>query len=608
VDPASFIFVDDHEHGNEHIGFSVRNIGKAVSQGYNVTVTCGGPVGDGIILVGSEDVERVIARNGSIGHRFDSELPGGTQVITITISRTLPMELWTENNVFEVFVNVKNKAPELELLWPHSGDFVDDEIRYQGRTRDLENPEGVITNVHYPGSGLVKEIIGSGEWEFTLDVANVTSGKYDLHVSAWDGEVLVTVSYIIFVDHPGETLTVTSFAPDGDVQLIAGEGRAFAFEASDLFQRPIAYIWSLDGTSVTEGASSYAYMSSRAGEYKLQAEASNTRHTVFHEWIVSVRDPIAPTVSPVEPEGDMEVHKGAGIDFIVMVDNPDDRTYTIHWTLDGSAVPGDGDMDRSIAFPRSGDHLVRATLVSAEGVSHTDWTITVVNRAPAITGAVPADDMDITEQTETTFRIDVEDPDGDDIWYTWTSPGLDLVLPTGPEGTLSLPCDDDQPYTVTVTVTDGEDEATWAWTVRPDPPEPPVNHAPVLNAAHPSDDPVVIRKMTVIDFSVEAVDIDGHLLTYVWGSSRVTMEGLNASSYSVECPCDEVGQYTVWVDISDGEHSVRAEWMVRTEPREESPDMQNGGLPIVLVVALVAVVGAIAVAYLYMNRSKSGQE
>lgn len=608
VDPSSFVFIDDFEHGNEHIAFTVRNIGLARAEGYNVTVTCSPATGDGHILVGSEDVTRVVRLEGTIDHEFPSYLPGGPLLVTVTISRTLPRELWTENNIFQMWINVGNKPPVLELLWPHSGTFVDDELTYQGGTWDPEDPEGVVTNVHLPGSGLVREIVGSGEWGFTVDVTNVTSGEYDLHVSAWDGQVLVTVRYTIFVDHPGETLTVDSLSPEGDVGLIAGEGQAFAFEAADLFHRPIVYTWTLDGATVAEGAMSYAYMSSVAGEHVLLVEASNTRHTVSHEWTIKVRDPVAPSISPVEPEGDMEVNKGTRVHFLVAVDNPDSRTYTVQWSLDGAPVSGDDLEARTLEFALSGRHHVRAMLVAVEGVSLAQWTVNVVNRAPTITGATPDDGIDITEPTDVTFRIEADDPDGDDLQYAWSSSGLDLRDLAGPAGTVRLPCDDDQAYTVTVTVTDGEDEATWAWTVRPDPPAPPVNHAPVLNAAHPSDDPIVIRNPTVIDFSVEAVDEDGHVLTYTWGSSLMTMDGLNASSYSLECPCDEEGQYTVWVDISDGEHKVRAEWTVRTEPREESPDMQNGGLPIVLVIALVAVVGAVAVAYIYMNRSKSGQE
>ena len=156
-----------------------------------------------------------------------------------------------------------------------------------------------------------------------------------------------------------------------------------------------------------------------------------------------------------------------------------------------------------------------------------------------------------------------------------------------------------------MTVSDGEDEATRAWTVRPD---PPVNHAPVLSAAHPSDDPVVIEKTTSITYTVEASDPDGDELTYTWGSSLLAMDERDENGYAVDCPCDEPGEYTIWVVVSDGDEIVRAEWTVKALPKDEAPDMQNGHLPFGLIVAIVVGAGAAAVAYSYITKTKSGKE
>ena len=309
------------------------------------------------------------------------------------------------------------------------------------------------------------------------------------------------------------------------------------------------------------------------------------------------------------PEDDIRVLKGTSVDFQVAVENPDARTYSIHWTEDGLAAEEGEPLQRAIDFPKSGNHVIRATLVAAEGASMVEWTVQVENRAPVIKSVFPdMEHIDITQANDMTFRIEAQDPDGDDLWYTWSSTGLDLRDLAGPDGIVGLPCDDDEPYTVSVTVTDGEDEATWAWTVRPEPPEPPVNHAPVLNAAHPSDDPVVIYKASSIDYSVEAFDEDGDQLTYVWGSSLLTLDGRNADRYLMDCPCDEQGQYTVWVIVSDGQESVRAEWTVKTRPGEEAPDLRTGDLPIGLIIAIIAASSAAAIAYIYRMKTKDGNE
>jgi hypothetical protein len=610
VDPGTFLFKDFHEHGNEHLEFSVRNIGRADATRYNVTVTCS-PAGDGetLILIGGEEIIDGLLMDSSHGHMFKTDLPGGVYLVRITISSTGPLEIWTDNNVFEAWINVRNKAPVLKVYWPHDGQFVDDTLYYEGYTSDREDPDTVMTFIGLPDGDNDGMKTGSGNWSLTHDVSNVPSGCYGITISAFDGDLFTSVSLMIRIDHPEETLTVASVRPDTNVSLIVGEGQSFGFEAKDLFTRPIEYLWTLDDQEVAGDVTSFAYIASTAGEYILRAEADNTHFTVYHEWTISVREPIAPSILRVEPEGDLEIMKGASVDFSVSVDNPDSRTFTVHWTMDGFPS-GTGDpLAMTMAFPNSGPHLVKATLVSTEGISSTEWTVNVNNRAPVITASVPQEiDIDIIQQTDVTFRIDAEDPDGDDLTYAWSSTGLDLRDLAGPEGTVGLPCDDGEPYTVSVTVSDGEDEATWEWTVIPDPPEPPVNHAPVLTSAHPSDDPIVIYKDTSIGYSVEATDEDGDVLTYVWGSSELSLDDRNECAYLVDSPCDEDGQYTVWVIVSDGQDTVRAEWTVKTRPSEEPPDMQNGHLPIGLIIALVTAVSMAAVAYIYWKRTKRGEE
>ncbi|MCK5253347.1 MAG: hypothetical protein KAQ96_10365, partial [Thermoplasmata archaeon] len=473
--------------------------------------------GETILPIGSEEVQTGLLRDGARSHSFPSKLPGGTHMVRVTISQTGPLEIWTDNNVFEAWIHVKDKAPDLMVYWPQDGQAVDETLQYQGHTSDMEDPDGVITFIDIPGSGYHEMINGSGDWQLTVDVSEVPSGGYGLIIRAYDGNLYTSVSVMILIDHPEETLTIEHYSPGTDVSLIVGDGQVFGFEAADMFMRPIRYKWTFDGTVVSENVTSYAHIAMKAGDHSLRAEGTNTYHTVSHEWTVTVRDPIAPTLTAVGPEASVSIMKGETVDFQVSVDNPDERTYSILWNRNGFALDGDDPFSRTVPFPTSGDFLVAATLVAAGGVSSVEWTVTVANRAPVIIAAEPeTEHIDITQITDMTFRISADDPDGDDLLYIWSSTGLDLRDLAGPEGIVSLPCDDEEPYTITVMVTDGEDEATWAWTVIP---EPPANHAPVLSAAHPSDDPVVIEKTTSITYTVEASDPDGDELTYTWGSS-----------------------------------------------------------------------------------------
>jgi len=610
VDPSSFRFVDDHEHGNEGVAFSVRNIGKARATGYNVSVTCTSPDREELILVGAEDVDSPLPPDGSRDHSFDTSLPGGTCLVRVTISRTGPMEIWTENNVFEVWINVRNKPPVLEVYWPHDHQFVDDVIYFAGLTSDPEDPDGVMTRITLPGSGYYHEMGGSGAWDLELDCPEVVSGTYVLQFIATDGESTVIVERMVHIDHIDETLKVARYSPEGDLELIVGQAATFLFEAEYLFEQyhPLAYTWTVDDIEVAEGITSHAILATEVGEFVVRAEARWSDHYVDHVWNLTVREPIMPTVTIVEPEGDVTVTKGAMMDFTVAVHDPDGWPHSLMWTVDGIVLDTEDPLAARVTFPSSGDHLVQVTLLSTEGVSKASRTVTVENRGPAIGELVPSDpEITITDSIEMNFRIEASDPDGDVLAYVWASTGLDLRDLAGPESTLRLPCSDEVPYTVTVSVTDGEDQATFTWTVFPDPPEPPVNLAPYLVSLEPSEKTIRIDKETTITFSIVARDPEDGPLTYLWGCSRMTLDPMNSSAREITLPCTNKETYTVHVVVSDGERSFTTEWTVSAEPRDEPVDLQNGHLPVGLIAAIVVAACAAAVAYSYWTRSRGGK-
>ncbi len=603
VNPSTFSFVEATSSNDETLSFSVRNRGKGVATSFIVTVTWTRPQDDLLGFIGTSDVTEALEPGGSASFEFNSNLAGGNYLVKIQIARVKPLENRVVNNEFETWIHVKDKPPELSVLWPHDGMEVGDSLYVEGTTTDLEDPDGVTTRIMGPGN-IQHFVNGSGHWNQTVDTSEVASGIYSLLIIASDGNSEARVTRMIFVDHPEETLTIDGFDPEHGVELIVGEGQAFTFEASDLFQRRIHYTWAIDDTVVAESVSSFLYITTTSGEYVLRAEATNGRHTIHHEWTISVRDPIPPSVVAVRPDGDQEALKGDTIEFEVVIENPDDRPFSVTWTRNQVLVEGDGNTTRSMTFLDSGVHRVMVTLFSADGVSIVEWTITVVNRAPVVGTPVPeAGTMTITEAVDMTFQINAADPDGDALFFRWSSTLLDLDQLSGPEGTIHLPCDDDDPYTITVTVSDGEDEGIVKWTVQPEPPE---NRPPVIDSRDPGLETMAINRDSQIPFIISASDPDGDTLTFVWGSSKVDMDDRDASSYIVDCPCDRKESYTVFVVVSDGEDEVRAEWTVEAEPKQESPDLQNNALSIVVIAAIVAVACAGALAYTFWHKKNGG--
>ena len=74
------------------------------------------------------------------------------------------------------------------------------------------------------------------------------------------------------------------------------------------------------------------------------------------------------------------------------------------------------------------------------------------------------------------------------------------------------------------------------------------------------------------------------------------------------CPCEERGEYSVFVDISDGENVLRVEWTVETDPKPKPVEMMSGDVPWALIGALLVLAIAAAVAYLYWDRRGSEGE
>lgn len=606
VDPSTFSFTEATMTNDETLSFSVRNRGRSVATSFMVTVTWTRPQDDLLGFIGTNDITEALEPEDSTFLEFDTDLAGGNYLVKIQIALVKPFENRVVNNEFEAWISVKDKTPELSVLWPHDGMEVDDILYFEGNTSDREDPDDVTTRIMGPGN-FQHIITGSGPWNLTINTSEVTSGTYGLLFIASDGSSERQIARLIFVDHPEETLTYDVIDPEHDVELIVGEGQAFRFEADDLFQRRIHYMWAIDDSIVAESVSSFLYIATTAGEYVLRVEATNGRHTVHYEWTISVRDPIPPSIVAVRPDDDQDALKGDTIEFEVEIQNPDDRPCSVTWTRNQVLVEGEGDSVRSMTFLASGVHRVMVTLFSVDGASIVEWTITVVNRAPVLGTPVPeAGTMTITEAADTTFKLNAADPDGDVLSFGWSSTLLDLDDLSGPEGTIHLPCDDDYPYTITVTVSDGEDEAIVKWTVQPNPPEPPENRHPVIDSRDPGLEITTISKDSQIPFTISASDPDGDTLTYVWGSSTLDMDDRDASSYIVDCPCDRKESYTVFVVVSDGEDEVRVEWTVDAEPKQESPDLQNNALSIAVIAVIVAVACTGALVYTFWNKKNGG--
>jgi len=85
--------------------------------------------------------------------------------------------------------------------------------------------------------------------------------------------------------------------------------------------------------------------------------------------------------------------------------------------------------------------------------------------------------------------------------------------------------------------------------------------APVINSASPSPTVGAVGGSS-LQFSVNATDPDGSLLTYTWSVNGTVVANAFGPSWSLQLPLTANGLYTVTVEINDGSRVTETSWTV----------------------------------------------
>ncbi|MEM2222682.1 MAG: PKD domain-containing protein [Candidatus Korarchaeota archaeon] len=179
--------------------------------------------------------------------------------------------------------------------------------------------------------------------------------------------------------------------------------------------------------------------------------------------IIKERDPDSSTVT---------VYLNETRTFKINAYDPDGDSITYRWLLDGTEVlVGSNEYTFNASLHGRGRYNLKAEVLDGTDKNETSWTINVPNRAPEIREYTPSDrQVSIYVGDNRTFSVYAEDPDGDNITYTWYLDGRKIL--SGSNATsynYSATEDDVGSHTLTVTAMDtyGDSSNTY-WTINVD--------------------------------------------------------------------------------------------------------------------------------------------
>tara|TARA_Y100000310_G_scaffold314311_1_gene363556 strand:- start:1541 stop:2572 length:1032 start_codon:yes stop_codon:yes gene_type:complete len=152
------------------------------------------------------------------------------------------------------------------------------------------------------------------------------------------------------------------------------------------------------------------------------------------------------------------------------------------------------------------------------------------------------------EETELVqLKPQAEDPDDDELVFTYTSPVDEY-------GEWQTEFGDIGEYTITVTVSDGKETDSQDVLIIVNKKEEP----PIIIGSDPEESTVSIPENEVVSFSVSASDPNDDIISYVWKLDGNEVSG--ESEFEYEAGFDDGGSHTIKVDVSDGINVVNKIW------------------------------------------------
>ncbi len=173
----------------------------------------------------------------------------------------------------------------------------------------------------------------------------------------------------------------------------------------------------------------------------------------------------------------------------------------------------------------------------------------------------PANAIIVQESELVNLEPKAEDPDADQLAFTFTSP-LDE------KGQWQTAYGDEGEYTVTVTASDGQLTTSQDVLIVVKKKE----EAPVMEGAKPIETAVFADEASKTEFSVTATDLNNDQLTYEWKLDGESVGSNRIFEYSPDY--EAAGSHTLKIDVSDGTSSVSQIWSITINNVNRVPELK----------------------------------
>ncbi len=182
----------------------------------------------------------------------------------------------------------------------------------------------------------------------------------------------------------------------------------------------------------------------------------------------------APEVKDRDPDSNtVTVYLNETQTFSVDASDPDGNSLTYRWLLDDVEVLVGPDANEYV-FNASehgrGTYTLEVEVRDEEDKTTVSWTVDVPNRAPEVKDSSPSDSsVSIYAGDNRTFSVYAEDPDGDNITYTWYLDGEKVLSGNNATNYTYYANESDVgTHTLRVVIDDGYDTSSVTWTISVD--------------------------------------------------------------------------------------------------------------------------------------------
>jgi hypothetical protein len=404
--------------------------------------------------------------------------------------------------------------------------------------------------------------------------------------------------------------TITDYSPKGvPINMNEGMPATFGVNASDKEDQPLSFCWSLDGTDLGVGQSSFTYTSdfSSSGGHNLTVTVHDGFGSCSNNWELRVKNVNRPPVlADTTPGANASVSEGLSMMFHALASDPDSDNLTVDWYLDLAKVKTEKEGDATFGYhPGFGDggaHNI--TIMAYDGAIRTiySWAVSVISVNPLteLGLSFPVDgSLSVDEASSQNFSVDLAPLKallGDSTAVKWSLDGTPTV--NGGEYLFVTDYLSSGTHTVRASAFVGKLTYTRSWNVTVIEKDNP----PSLASSTPGYNPNV-KENTKQVFSVVVTDPDNDALTYKWYLNGT--EVATAASYTYEAGWKSQGSYTVMVVVSDGRIAINHSWQMTVQDVAQTVPAGGIGSDVLLgIIAAVVVVAVLGVVMFFAYRRR----